>query len=456
MENNALDIYEDIETLETAPSKDEAKNNENNKSKRSIFRSVKGRSWFVMLARSTWSDIINYETMNRYLFDVFGLNLAYACWNEEKADGGLEHMHLYIELYNPTTQLRIMDTFPKANVARRRGNPTETRRYVEKPEGHIFRGKEKSHTVVKPIKEIGDWNLYKDIIARGTAQIEKKSINERIEDLITACDTELEIIKMDANLYNTHKKVIDSLLEEKIMQKFKDEHCTITYADNGEEVIRVNLKVCYLFGGGGVGKTSGVINKYGYNNVFKTCFIKRGDEYGLLFDSYRGEGVILIDEVSPYALPSIQYLNNLLDVNSNSPLNARYKDKLKTAHTIIFVSNYHFNTLFKEFQNSENKDAYEGFYRRFTGGIWKMERIYGNGVITNVLDKSKLSAYNLEHINEFSPVTNRVKVIGLKEIEEQKEKIKKEKIDKEKKSIKNKREVTAITPDLNNDNDCPF
>jgi len=406
------EIYDKIEeTGKTAPDKKDKETKE-------YLKGIRGRSWFLTINEKAFTDIINYPNMEQYLKDIFGVNLNYACWDLEKGDTGNVHMHIYIELKNPITFLNICNKFKGAHVEKRRGNPTETRTYILKPEGVKFKGKEKNHTVIQEFREIGNWDLYKNIVARGDV-VAKKSINERIEDLINQYDNIDDIIKADPNLYNTHYKVIDVLLEQKLEQKFKEEHCTVTIADNGEEVIRVNLNVCYLYGGAGVGKTTGVYHKYGLKNVFKTSFVQRGQEYGLLFDEYKGQGVLMIDEVSPYCLPSIQYINNLLDVSNHSKLSARYRDKLKLVHTIIFVSNYPFEALYRDLQlSSENKDAYEGFYRRFTGGIWEMQREGDEACIINKIDLSKLSERNIKNLKEFSPVTKKVKVIGYKEYNE--------------------------------------
>lgn len=64
------------------------------------------------------------------------------------------------------------------------------------------------------------------------------------------------------------------------------------------------LHVVYIWGGAGVGKTRSIMERYGYENVFRVT------NYSHPFDGYKGQKVILFDEFRS-SLPLADMLNYL-------------------------------------------------------------------------------------------------------------------------------------------------
>ena len=96
---------------------------------------------------------LNYENIADFIQTEF--KVLYACWDEEISDNGKKHIHLYMELDHKVRFSTIQKKLTGAHIDRRYGSPTEARQYIEKPLGMLFKGKEKSHTVVKPMQELG-------------------------------------------------------------------------------------------------------------------------------------------------------------------------------------------------------------------------------------------------------------------------------------------------------------
>lgn len=426
MKNIELDeIYNDDNFDNDLPSLKDAKKDAVKKAARDRFKKIRGRSWFIVSHESSWNDDISYEGLFPYLNEKFGDNLAYVCFNEEVSDAGSKHMHIYIELFNDVTQLRIMNLLPGSHVAKRMGSPSEARLYVEKPEGVSFQGKEKSHTVVKPISEHGDWSRYKDIKARGRSAGNKKSANERINEMVDACSTEIECMQFDAAFFNQYRQTIMPLLNQKLKKKFREDHCDIRISAEGHESVTVNLKVAFLWGGSGVGKTTSVYDKYGYDNVYKSTFKESNGKFFLEFEGYNNEPVILVDEVSPDRFPSIDYMKEFLDASNTSDMWARYANKARLFHTIIFVSNYNFGMFYKNLKDdSKHRESYKAIVRRFTMGIWEMrniEKIDGEvvnkRVVIDITPYDVVGDLNRHLIKTESPITSSVDVVSMDEYE---------------------------------------
>ena len=119
-------------------------------------------SWFVVIGEKAMIDLnLNYENIADFIQKEF--KILYACWDEEISDNGKKHLHLYMELDNKVRFSTIQKKLTGAHIDRRYGSPVEARQYIEKPVGMLFKGKEKSHTVVKAMQEIGSFEPFKHL-----------------------------------------------------------------------------------------------------------------------------------------------------------------------------------------------------------------------------------------------------------------------------------------------------
>ena len=117
------------------------------------------------------------------------------------------------------------------------------------------------------------------------------------------------------------------------------------------------MKVYYIYGSAGVGKTSYVYSKYGYDEVYRTT----NYEFGWI-DDYNGEKVLFLDEFR-----SSFKISEILDYLDGQPLRIRGRQFNRVAcyDTVYIVSNIPLNEQYKKIQENEPK-SWAAFLRRIT------------------------------------------------------------------------------------------
>lgn len=153
--------------------------------------------------------------------------------------------------------------------------------------------------------------------------------------------TDTELMEMYPNeAYNVDKF-------ERIRQRIK--------ADENAK-IRREVTVYYIWGRTGLGKTRHVIEKYGYENVYRIT------DYKNPFDGYKGEDVICFDEFNSSL--NIQSMNNLLDCYPLT-LPARYSNKQACYTKVYIIANIPLDKQYQTIQY-EYFEIYRAFLRRIT------------------------------------------------------------------------------------------
>ena len=128
------------------------------------------------------------------------------------------------------------------------------------------------------------------------------------------------------------------------------------------------LEVVYIWGETGVGKTRSVMEKYGYENVFRVT------NYDHPFDGYSGQDVMLFDEFRS-SLP----LSNMLCYLDGYPLMlpCRYANRVACYTKVYIISNI---PLEKQYPNVQLEElaSFEAFKRRLTS-VYRMLPTLPNG-----------------------------------------------------------------------------
>lgn len=145
----------------------------------------------------------------------------------------------------------------------------------------------------------------------------KRNDMKDIYQMITDGATRKDIREAYPSQYLRYKNKIESVIDELREEKFKN-------------VFR-QLEVRYLVDSPGVGKTRYIMEKYGYENVYRVSNYKNP------FDSYNGEDVIIFEEFRS-SLPIEQMLNFLDGYPLRLP--ARYNDKVACYTQVYIVSNW--------------------------------------------------------------------------------------------------------------------
>lgn len=328
------------------------------------------RSWCITIQEGNIAKgAPDYDNMETFIEEHF--TYRYACWCEEKYESGHIHIHLYLELANGVTWKSLVKTFKESHCKQRMGNPSEARRYIEKPDNTYFdkNGKDKGETRSKPIKEMGDWDAYKDITARGNGTDSanpNKALNTKTKlvKYLEEYNTYNEILFADPWFAKMFKAELTELLNQKAKEDLKKRIGKDIIGDNGNIVTVLNRKIYYLYSTDSrIGKTFGIKMKYGQDKVCSiNCSTKNA------FGRYNGSPVLHLDEFrSSFPLGEMLSITDCYDTE----LSALYCNKELLADTIIMTTNWGLEDQYKNIQTTVYSD-YQAFTNRIVSGVWVM------------------------------------------------------------------------------------
>lgn len=272
-------------------------------------------------------------------------SVVYWCMSDEI---GLKeqkhHTHIYLCCSSGVRFSTIKNRFPQAHIDKPKGTSAECRDYIFK-EGERWEKSKKAETNLPDTHE-----------EFGELPIERRGRNLECADLLDLLEknyTDYEIIDMypDSMHY---------------IEKFDRVRIAISKEKYGD--ITRKVEVTYIYGDTGTGKTSYVMNKYGYRNVYRITDNKHP------FDLYHSEDVIIFEEFNGQF--KIQDMLNYLDIYPLT-LPARYNNKFACYTKIFIISNMDLKDLYKDIQIQQNK-TWHAFLRR----IHKVMVFLENGSIT--------------------------------------------------------------------------
>ena len=152
----------------------------------------------------------------------------------------------------------------------------------------------------------------------------------------------------------------------------------------------MDLKVHYVTGQTGMGKSRDILDKHGDANFYRVT------DYQHPFDSYQLQPVIVFEEYRSSL--RLQDMLNYLDVYPVI-LPASYSPKVGCYTTVYVVSNWDFEMQYSELQKDPNqKSTYQAWVRRFNGEIKEYTE---DGVITY----DSMQNY-LKRFEDFRPVSS--------------------------------------------------
>lgn len=149
--------------------------------------------------------------------------------------------------------------------------------------------------------------------------------------------------------------------------------------------IRYDLRVTYIFGETGTGKTSSLFEEFGAENI---CRIT---DYKHPFDQYSAQPILVLDEYRSQF--DISTILNLLDIYP-LVLPARYNNKIACQNTIFIVSNLPLEEQYVEIQKTQKGD-WDAFLRR----IHSVEEYIGNRLVI----KHGTAKEYIENLRNFLP-----------------------------------------------------
>lgn len=263
----------------------------------------------------------------------------YYCLCDETGENGTPHTHIYVYYENAVYFSTMKNRFPEAHIETAQGSSQENRDYIRK-EGKYLNSEKKETNHSETFEEYGEMPLDKSA--------KNETVSEQVLRMVQDGCSNSEIIQRFPS-YGTKIQHLDRMRQTFLEEKFKNE-----WRD---------VKVTYIYGEAGTGKTRYVMDTYGYENVYKVT------GYENPFDNYRGEPVLLLDEFHSSLL-----FNELLQYLDGYPcrLPARYADKIACFTKVFIISNISLKQQYKNIQY-EQPQLWNALIRRIDRVV-KFER----------------------------------------------------------------------------------
>lgn len=255
-------------------------------------------------------------------------SLIYWCMCDEIGEQGTYHTHIYFVAKSGVMFDTVQNRFYGAHIETAKGTNQENYDYIRK-NGKKYEDKKETN-LKDTFEEYG--TLPKDRNSQG-------SLGEEIYEMIKNGCSEYEILDTYPNAYN---KISDIRRSAEVVNKEKFKN-----------TIR-NLKVTYIYGSAGCGKTRYVMEKYGYENVYRVT------DYKHPFDDYNDQKVILFEKFRSSL--DIKDMLNYLDIYPLM-LPCRYANKVAMYDTVYFATNIPLEKQYLDTQLSE-PETFKALERR--------------------------------------------------------------------------------------------
>ncbi len=256
-------------------------------------------------------------------------DLRYAVFQREQAPAtGTEHYQGYCEFTQPKWFSTIKKILSKstigvdAHLEPRHGKRSQAREYCMDEDTRI------SPTYYEIGEFIGDG--------------ERSDLTDIMQDIETGM-----------SFYDLSKKHGNRFIR---VMKWASEYRQSHLENKYKRMFR-HMKVYYIYGSAGCGKTSYVFNKHGYDDVYRTT----NYEFGWI-DDYNGEPVLFLDEFR-----SSFKISEILDYLDGQPLRirGRHYNRVACYDTVYIVSNLLLAEQYKNIQDKEPQ-SWQAFCRRIT------------------------------------------------------------------------------------------
>lgn len=257
--------------------------------------------------------------------------LVFWCMADEVGEEGTPHTHLYLHSSCVVRFSSVKKRFPAAHIEMAKGTSQQNREYVTKTGKWL--DTRKRETCVDGTYE--EW---------GEMPIERQGKRNDLDDLYSMIKdgmSDFDILEQDPT-YMLHMDKIERARQTVRQETFKD--------------VWRDMNVVYVWGDTGSGKTRGIMEKYGYSNVFRVT------DYMHPFDNYKGQEVIVFEEFR-----SSLRIGDMLNYTDGYPLElpCRYANKYACYTKVYIISNMPLSQQYSQLQIN-NYESYRAFLRRIT------------------------------------------------------------------------------------------
>ena len=255
------------------------------------------------------------------------------------------HTHIFFYSANGVLFSKVKKYFEKAHIEHCKGTCAQNRDYIRK-EGK-YKNDEKTKT-----------NLTETFEEFGTMPTERQGARNDLADLLDMITAGLDtstILEQYPN-YMLQLDKIERTRQIMLESKYKN-------------VFR-NMEVQYIFGAPGSGKTRGVMEKFGFEKVYRVT------DYKNPFDGYHGQDVIIFEEFR-----SSLKIGDMLNYLDGYPLSlpCRFSNKQACYTKVFIISNIPLTAQYNDLQ-SEQTATWKAFLRRINGGVVEY---FANGNVNN-------------------------------------------------------------------------
>ena len=329
---------------------------------------IRSRKW-LLTCNNPDEHGWNYAKIENSLSDF--TNLQYACWCTEKGiKQQTEHYHLFLHFTSQITDDRLHKIFERGSwhSDKCRGTTQDNRNYILK-DGKYKEDEKAKTSVDGTFREVGDF-------------VEERRGQGRRTDLLDIMD----MVKEGAD----NQEIEDSYPT----QYFSMRSAINSYRSELQEreylnTKREELKVIYIYGSPGVGKTSLVYDFFDFKDIYVVS------DYQRPFDMYQGQKVIVFDEYNSDI--KITQMNQFIDIYP-CQLPARYSNRVACYTTVFILSNRPLKDLYFYVQQ-DNPMSYIAFLRRISCVVEMQEHSYTissvyDYYVNAVSEHGQVGAYN--------------------------------------------------------------
>lgn len=252
----------------------------------------------------------------------------YFCMADEQ--GSTHHTHIFAFFTSRVRFSTIKKHFPEAHIDIVKGLSSDNIQYVSKT--GKWKDSDKSETKIEGTFE--EWGN------RPPDSVGKKWEMTLLYNMIADGMTNSEILAMNQD-YIMQIDKLDKLRTMLLTERYKD-------------TIRSDLRVIYVSGDTGTGKTSGILKKHNPSNVYRVT------DYTHPFDGYNNQPVLCFDEFRNSL--RLKEMLNYCDIYPIE-LPARFSNKFACFSTVYIVSNWKLERQFEDAQKYDH-ESWQAFLRR--------------------------------------------------------------------------------------------
>ena len=258
---------------------------------------------------------------------------AYFCLADEIGESGTYHTHIYLFSHSPIRFSTVKNRFPPAHIEKALGTSMENRDYITKS-GKWANTKKAETSVADTFFEFGE--------VPSPAEEDSPAMYA-LMGCVEQGMTNAEIVRSKPS-FAFKLKNIDELRDTIQAERHMKENRPI--------------RVYYLYGDSGTGKTYSILAKHGAENVCRIT--DYGGRNGVRFDAYHGQSVLVFEEF--HSQIPITAMLNYLDIYPLQ-LPARYHDRTACYTTVYITSNISLEEQYPDIQRSE-LETWRAFQRR--------------------------------------------------------------------------------------------